>query len=147
MLNPVEVVQAHVYFTKIVSKFGVRQIVRMANKYKVPMAAARPLARLICLGYVIVYAMLSNTGGLVLPKNIPGDQFVALVKALLLGLKRSVPVFKILQNGKEIVIPWEAVDEMFDVYLPILLEVGSGSPPRDGNYLIQTVLHFLRILS
>lgn len=147
VLNPVETVDAHVLFTKLLKKMDVKLIIGLTTKYGVPMVAINPLGRLTCLSYTMLYASLTNSGGLLLPKKFPRDRFESQFRRFLLAYQKAMPVFKMRRHGRRHIIPWAFINELFEIVVPNISEVGDGSPPRDGTFLIQAVQHFLRVLS
>ena len=144
--NPVELVHAHVFATKLFRATGIRTLVDFFTKYKIPSYSLYPLCDKICLFVLILYSFLSESSVMILPRNATGEVCVNTTLYLLKGLQKSTPFFTLKHGGKKFILPWQTVMELARIYVPLIVKVGNGNFPRDGNHLLHTVDHFRQIL-
>lgn len=81
-----------------------------------------------------------------LPKNTPGELCVNTVFHILQALQRSTPFLTVKHGGNKFNFPWPTIIEMAGIFVPLVVKVGNGKFPADGNHLLHTVDHFRQIL-
>ena len=143
ILNPVEAVRAHVVFTKILNKIGVKSMIRMATKYQIPAICLYPLGQFSCWNVVVICGFLSDSGTLALPKKLPTAVYDSLARRVMFTRGRLSPNFTMMHGTTRCVYPVASVREIYEVVMPVYYEVGG---PLDGDLALSVLLHMMRIL-
>ena len=146
-LNPVETVRAHVFATKTLNTFGVKNMVRYATELEIPSFAVYSLSERVCIFYLMTYAHLSKREDLLLPRKLTSEAFQASVRRVLVAMEKGCPsgLTRWHIHGN-FTMPWSAVQTLFSRWIPAVLAAGDDRPPPDPNFLLHTTDYVRSIL-
>ena len=144
--NPVELVRAHVFATKLFNAIGIKQLVRIATKYRVPAYALYPLGDFACRGQLILYAHFSKRQDLMLTKDRRPEAYLSFVLQVFSVFEKSFPYLVLRSGDKVFKLPWIAAKEAAILVFPEILKIGDGHPPRDVNFMLHAIEHVRVIL-
>ena len=106
--NPVELVHAHVFTTKIFSAVGRRNMIDLAVEHKIPAYGLYPLGDKVCLLMLVMYSSLSEESVMILPKNISGERCVKSVLYLMMAAQKSSSTLSVKHGNQKFNLHWQS---------------------------------------
>ena len=113
-------IYANVFVTKLFCAAGMKNIMRFAPVYRVPLSAVYPYGHRSCHLTLSISMPVSDRADLKRPETVLTDKLFKSVVRFLTAIGRASPSNTIRRSRKKFLLPWKAFQEFLNVIYPIV---------------------------